>query len=147
MPIGRAGNDSSLLLKKKQIIALLSKIKDARKYYPVELSGEISYVGKWEKYVRNHPFVDKAGIYYCTIMPDGEVLGTQLAYDNRYSEGNIKNQCFEKIWENGFTRFKKPELPDECLKCKYLNACFGGTWALRLINYHCFKEVFETKYV
>lgn len=143
IPVGRGRNNTSLLLNNNQIINLFSKIKDARRTFPVELSGEISYVGKWEKHVRTQPFAPKAGTYHCSIMPDGEVLGSQLAYDNRYSEGNIKEQHFETIWKNGFARFKKLDLPDECNKCKYLHACFGGSWALRLVNYHCFKEVFK----
>jgi len=143
-PVGRGRNNMPLLLDKNQVIHLFSKLKDARRMFPVELSGEISYVGKWENHLRTQPFAPKAGNYHCSIMPDGEVLGHQLAYDSRYSEGNIKEQRFETIWKNRFARFKKPELPGECIKCKYLHACFGGSWALRLLNCHCFKEVFET---
>ncbi|MFX0095845.1 MAG: SPASM domain-containing protein, partial [Candidatus Hodarchaeota archaeon] len=77
----------------------------------------------------------------CSVMPDGEVLGCQIAYDNRFSEGNVKYTSFQEIWQKGFSRFRQPQFEKECLECNYFKPCRGGCWGMRLGNRHCLKEI------
>ena len=145
IPVGRAKDNENMYLNAGQIKYLFGFIKEARRGYNIELTEDAGYLGCLDLELRNRPFFCDAGLRRCSIMPDGEVLGCQIAYDNRYSEGNIRDRSFREIWQSGFSRFRNPPFDRECLDCEYFGSCRGGCWGMRLGNRHCLKEIWDGK--
>lgn len=141
IPVGRAKENPAVSLDAGQIKYLFEFIRSANKEMKIELSEDAGYLGCYGPELRSYPFFCTAGLTYCAIMPDGEVLGCQIAYDTSFSEGNIRTRPFREIWENGFSRFRKPHFENACQSCRYLETCRGGCWGMRLGNKHCLKEV------
>jgi len=143
IPVGRAKDNEKMYLNAEQIKYLFEFIENTRKEFKVELSEDSGYLGCLNLKLRSRPFFCGAGLTTCSVMPDGEVLGCQIAYDNRFSEGNIKQKSFKEIWQKGFSRFREPQFNKECLDCKYFDACRGGCWGMRLGNMHCLKKIWN----
>jgi radical SAM protein with 4Fe4S-binding SPASM domain len=143
IPVGRAKDNEKLSLSKEQMNYLFEFIQTAKKELNIELTEDAGYLGCLASELRTSPFFCGAGLTKCSIMPDGEVLGCQIAYDNTFSEGNIRTRSFSEIWHHGFSRFREPQFEPECLACNYLYACRGGCWGMRLGNKHCLKEVWD----
>jgi radical SAM protein with 4Fe4S-binding SPASM domain len=143
IPVGRAKENPKLSLDVGQMKYLFAFIRSASKEMNIELSEDAGYLGCYGPELRSYPFFCKAGLTYCAIMPDGEVLGCQIAYDNSFSEGNVRTRPFREIWQNGFSRFRKPHFEIACRSCRHLEVCRGGCWGMRLGNRHCLKEVWN----
>lgn len=143
IPVGRAKDNEELSLSQEHMKYLFEFIQTARKDLNIELTEDAGYLGCLASELRTQPFFCGAGLTKCAIMPDGEVLGCQIAYDTQFSEGNIRTRSFSDIWQQGFSRFREPHFEAECLACTYLPACRGGCWGMRLGNKHCLKEVWD----
>jgi radical SAM protein with 4Fe4S-binding SPASM domain len=83
-------------------------------------------------------------------MPNGEVLGCQIVYDAKHSEGNVRDRPLSSIWRHGFRTFRQPRFDRECLDCEHLPSCRGGCWGMRLNSeavsakdrpHHCLKRI------
>ena len=143
---GRAKDDDKFSLNNDQIKYLFDFIQESRDkfQFPTGISEDAGYLGSLSMKLRSVPFFCGAGLTRCTILPSGEVLGCQLDYDERYSEGNIRNKSFKEIWRAGFSRFRNSQCEkEECLKCKHFNSCQGGCLGMRLGNRHCYKDIWE----
>ena len=147
VPVGRAENVPYMYLSPDQLKCLFSFIEETRHVVNVQIAEPPGYLGTWDSILRPQPFFCGAGWETCSIMPDGEVLGCHITYDNRFSEGNIKNRSFKSIWENEFLRFRKPQFDDTCKECKHLHACRGGCWGMRLGQRHCLRETWQHRYL
>jgi radical SAM protein with 4Fe4S-binding SPASM domain len=145
IPVGRAKDNEKMFLNNEQIKYLFDFIQNSKKEFNVEITEEAGYLGCLSLKLRSQPFFCGAGFTRCSVMPDGEVYGCQIAYDNRFSEGNIRNRSFKEIWEKGFSRFRNPQFDKECLNCVHLNSCRGGCWGMRFGNRNCLREVWDTK--
>ncbi|WP_286818714.1 radical SAM/SPASM domain-containing protein [Desulfobacter sp. UBA2225] len=143
IPVGRAKENPEVSLDAEQIQYLFEFIRSASKEMKIELSEDAGYLGCYGQELRSYPFFCKAGLTYCAIMPDGEVLGCQIAYDSSFSEGNIRTRPFREIWRDGFSRFRKPCFETACRSCGFLEKCRGGCWGMRLGNKHCLKDVWD----
>jgi radical SAM protein with 4Fe4S-binding SPASM domain len=143
IPVGRAKENPALSLDAEQIKYLFEFIRSASKEMKIELSEDAGYLGCYGQELRSYPFFCRAGLTYCAIMPDGEVLGCQIAYDSSFSEGNIRTRPFREIWQDGFSRFREPHFEMACQSCRYLEKCRGGCWGMRLGNKHCLKDVWD----
>lgn len=145
IPVGRAKDNSNMYLDTNGMKHLFEFIHTARSKFDVHITEDAGYLGCREKALRKDQFFCGAGFTRCSIMPDGEVLGCQIAYDNKYSEGNIKEKSFGEIWKKGFKRFRYPDYSNhkECLSCSHFHACRGGCWGMRLGNRHCYKAAWE----
>jgi len=143
IPSGRAKNNSDMYLSDEQIMYLFNFVEDTRKEFDVEISEDSGYLGCLSLKLREAPFFCGAGFTRCDVMPDGEVFGCSMGYDNRYSEGNIRNVSFKETWKKGFSHFRDPQLNKECLDCKYIGPCRGGCCGMRLENMHCLKRIWE----
>ncbi len=144
--VGRAKNNKEIFLNDEQVRHLFDFVEETNKEFPTEISEDAGYLGCLDMKIRSRPFFCGAGLTRVSIMPDGEVLGCQLAYDNRFSEGNIRNKSFKEIWQTGFSRFRDPQLEKkECITCKYVDSCRGGCWGVRLLDGHCYKRIWEKK--
>ena len=72
-----------------------------------------------------------AGMNTIGIESDGGIKGCLSMQDNKYIEGNIREQSLREIWENpekfGYNRrFKMSDLQGICKDCKYGGICRGG---------------------
>jgi radical SAM protein with 4Fe4S-binding SPASM domain len=143
IPVGRAQENGGFYLDNEQTAQVFEFIAKTKKIMPIGLSEDAGYLGCSGMKVRSHPFFCGAGLTRCSIMPDGEVLGCQIAYDNKYSEGNVKDVSLVEIWRERFLSFRNPTFPDECVDCSHFNACRGGCWGMRLGNRHCYKEIWD----
>ncbi len=145
IPVGRAKDNEKMFLNNEQIKYLFEFIHNSKKEFNVEITEDAGYLGCLSLKLRSQPFFCGAGFTRCSVMPDGEVFGCQIAYDNRFSEGNIRNRSFKEIWEKGFSRFRNPQFDKECLNCVHFNSCRGGCWGMRFGNRNCLREVWDTK--
>lgn len=141
LPVGRARSASHIYLSPQQIQYVFDFIEESRKILETQLAVISGHVGKWGVKLRSRPFFCGAGLETCSIMPDGEVLGCHVVYDNTYSEGNIKDMSFKYIWEMRNGRFRQPDLKRVCRDCKVYHACRGGCWAARLGDRPCIIEM------
>jgi len=144
IPVGRAKDNDKMSLNNEQLKYLFDFVIDTSKEFDIELSDEAGYLGCQSLKLRSRPFFCGAGLTKCYIMPDGEVLGCSIFYDNEFSEGNIRNKSFKEIWQTGFSRFRNPQCADEkCMSCKHIKSCQGGCWGMRSGNKHCYKDIWE----
>jgi radical SAM protein with 4Fe4S-binding SPASM domain len=143
IPVGRAKSNDKMFLSDEQLMYLFKFVEETRKEFNVGISEEGGYLGCLSLKVRDEPFFCGAGLTKCTIDADGEVYGCQIAYDDKFSEGNIRDISFKEIWQKGFSSFRYPQLSEECLECKYVDTCRGGCWGMRLENMHCFKRIWD----
>jgi len=143
LPSGRAKWQDRFCATDDQIRWILRFIRDRRQRFPVMLSEEVGYVGPWALEVRPKPFASGDGLSHFAIMPTGDVIGSSCLHDITYSEGNIKQQDLQTIWRTGFKRYREPSLPEDCHECRYLHACGGGVYAMRVGDRHCLKQLWE----
>lgn len=141
IPVGRAKKNNKMYLSDEQIMYLFNFVEDTRKEFNVGISEDAGYFGGLSLKLRDEPFFCGAGLTKCTVDADGEVYGCQIAYDNKFSEGNVRDISFKEIWQKGFSLFRYPQLNKECLECKYVGTCRGGCWGMRLENMHCLKRI------
>ncbi|HUV04520.1 MAG TPA: radical SAM protein [Armatimonadota bacterium] len=143
LPVGRAEDDQSLFLNDGQLKELMAFVAGARRRFRVELTEGAGYLGCWERATRYTPFVCRAGIKLCAILPDGSVVGCQLPYDSKLAQGNVRERPLREIWRDGFREFRQPILSEECLRCGYLKSCNGGCWMMRRSGRECLKRIWE----
>ncbi len=72
-----------------------------------------------------------AGISSIGITSDGGIVGCLSLGNNRFIEGNVREESPEEIWEDGnrfgFTRgFDVDDLGENCKGCKFGAECKGG---------------------
>lgn len=149
IPVGRAKDNEKMHLTNDQIKYLFDFVEETNKDFDVEITEDAGYLGCLSMKLRQRPFFCGAGFTRVSIMPDGDVFGCQISYDNKFSEGNIRNKSFKEMWQNGFLRFRDPqfdkELDKECLDCEHFNSCHGGCYGMRLGGKHCYKEIWGKK--
>lgn len=141
VPVGRAKNLPYMHLSPHQVRYLFDFVNKTRQIFNTQIAEPAGYLGMRDNKLRSGSFFCGAGIETCSIMPDGEVLGCHVVYDNAYSEGNIKKKSLKSIWKEKSGRFRQPELDNSCKECEYLHACRGGCWGMRLGEGHCLKEI------
>jgi len=143
IPVGRAQEKQDMFLDDAGVRRVLDFIRETRRILPVEISEDAGCMGPCEFELRPAPFFCGAGLTRCSIMPDGEVLPCQIAYDNACSEGNVRDKPFSEIWKNGFRQFREPVFENECIECRHFHACRGGCWGMRIRDRHCLKHIWE----
>ena len=135
-PIGRANENSDLLLNGKEIKQLLDFIKSKKKDKRLELAyGCAGFLGlDYEKEVRKHYFYCRTGINIASILYNGDLfVCPNVPRVKRFIQGNIKTDNFKDVWDNKYQEFRKKDRTkcEECSKCEYWEYCLGGafhTW-------------------
>ncbi len=145
MDVGRAENNQSYALTGVQLRELAEFIKEySTGRFTVDFGEACTYLGCFLPDWAGNPFFCGAGLTRCAIMPDGEVLGCQTFYDKGFSEGNIRDKSFSRIWKDGFARFRREKkFSEKCIKCDYLNACQGGCSSTMALTKRCLKSTWE----
>ncbi len=76
-----------------------------------------------------------AGVTAIGMTSDGGIVGCLAMGNNRFIEGNVRNESLREIWENpdnfAYNRkFDRTKLGPNCRKCKYGVKCKGGCSAM-----------------
>lgn len=137
-PIGRALDDKSLLLSRKEFIHLLEFIREKRfsSDTPMDVcfgcSHYLSY--EYEHEVRDNYFICGSGIYVASILCNGDIYSC-LDIERRPElvQGNVLTDRFSDVWFNKFKEFRTDRTSqcEMCDKCKEKAFCNGDsthTW-------------------
>ena len=132
-PIGRAAENSELLLTNEQTRQLMSFIADTRQNDPrISLCFSCeSYVGDYEKKVRDSYFFCHAGINIGSVLIDGSISACPNI-DRCFVQGNIYQDNLLEIWENRFEVMRNRSWCKTgiCKNCKDFKYCNGGAMHL-----------------
>ena len=145
MPIGRAqikntfpdGNQLAWLLK-------YVKENDSRELH-IYFGENLTFLGDWERQIRNAPAICPIGFTACCIGVDGNVRGCPEQPDtDENREGSLLEIPFQEIWQKGFGRYRNREILDmdeKCARCMFKYDCYGGCWVMRTEGQHCIYEM------
>jgi radical SAM protein with 4Fe4S-binding SPASM domain len=145
MPIGRA-HETNICPDMDQLSWLLEYVKqyDSRELH-IYFGENLTFLGEWEKKVRNGPVVCPIGYTACCVGVDGNVRGCPEqsdTFENR--EGSLLDTSFQEIWQKGFGRYRNREIlvtDPKCACCRSKDDCFGGCWVMRAERLHCIYEM------
>jgi radical SAM protein with 4Fe4S-binding SPASM domain len=145
MPIGRA-QKSNLTLDGDQLTWLLNFVREARsRDLRIYLGENLTFLGEWEKQIRNAPAICPIGYTACCIGVDGNVRGCPEQEDTLENrEGNLLETPFQEIWQKGFRRYRTRDILSRdaiCSTCGSKNECFGGCWVMRSGGRHCTRTL------
>ena len=128
-PIGRAREQSDLLLSKEDHLRLFRFIKEKRFAENMEvIYGCSHYLGlEWEREVRPWYFICKAGTGVASVMYNGDI-GACLDIERRPEliQGNIRTDDFVEVWNKRFRVFRKDS--HKCRGCKHYKFCGGDSF-------------------
>ena len=132
-PIGRAAEKPELLLSGEQTRQLMDFIAENRRIDPrinLFFSCE-SYVGDYEKKVRDSYFFCHAGINIGSVLIDGSISACPNI-DRSFVQGNIYQDNFCEVWENRFDVMRNRNWCKTglCKNCKDFKHCNGGAMHL-----------------
>jgi len=131
-PIGRAVNNEELYLTGEQLKYLMDFIVKLRKEKRIYATFSCeSFLGGYEKQVRDDYFFCRAGINIASILNDGSISACPNI-DRSFVQGNIYKDNFPDVWNHRFDimrdrRWTKTGL---CLNCKDYKNCSGGAMHL-----------------
>jgi radical SAM enzyme (rSAM/lipoprotein system) len=132
-PIGRAAENPEMLLSNEQTRQLMNFIADTRQndnridlYFSCE-----SYVGDYEKKVRDSYFFCRAGINIGSVLIDGSISACPNI-DRCFVQGNIYKDNLLDVWETRFDVMRNRNWckTDNCKNCKDFKHCNGGAMHL-----------------
>ena len=136
-PIGRAENNTEILLTDKQLRGLLEFIKEKRK--KIDKNFEVVYgcagfLGtEFEGKVRPWLFNCNTGISTASILHNGDIfVCPNVPRQPELIQGNVKKDNFVKIWENKFEHFRNPARTkcQKCIDCDSWDYCLGNSFHL-----------------
>ena len=137
-PIGRANENSELILSPSEIKYLLDFIRKKRFDNSNEM--DVTYgcshflTYDYEREVRDFYFQCMAGTQVASIMANGNIVAC-LDIERRADliQGNAYEDDFIDVWENRFKTFRcdHTSMSTKCSSCEYRNVCMGDsahTW-------------------
>lgn len=128
IPIGRAVDNSDLLLTDNQFLELMDFITEHRKNKEIDIKFSCEgYVGKYESLVRDCYFFCRAGINIGSVLIDGSISACPNI-DRTFSQGNIYTDNFYEVWQNKFQPFRNREWTKigQCELCEDYKDCMGN---------------------
>ncbi len=138
-PIGRASHKDELQLDKNQLINLMDFIVETRKKKLVDIKFSCeSFVGKYERKVRDSSFFCRAGINIASVLVDGAISACPNI-NRHFAQGNIYTDDLLTIWETRFEimRNRAWTKVGHCLNCSDYTNCNGGAMHLWDENADC----------
>lgn len=146
-PIGRAASNFDLQLNNEQLRQLMDFIAQSRtdKRIDIKFSCE-SYVGEYEKLVRDSFFFCRAGINIASILIDGSISACPNI-NRHFVQGNIYNDNFLDVWNNRFENMRNRSWTKTgiCLTCKDYKNCNGGAMHLWTDKQDCIMTCINEK--
>ncbi len=145
MPIGRAQTSSDAPAA-GQLAWLLGYVqKNSSKDLRIYLGENLTYLGSWEKQIRQAPAICPIGFTACCIGVDGSVRGCPEQADSPENrEGSLLETPFQEIWQKGFGRYRRRDIlnqDEKCSACKAKETCLGGCWVMRDRGRHCIQDL------
>jgi radical SAM protein with 4Fe4S-binding SPASM domain len=143
--LGRLANRSSLAIQPCDLPAVADFILAARHRHNVTIAvaDSIGYYSHYERELRHTGPKGKMGFWCgCTagclsvgIEHNGNVLGCLSLQDDRFVEGNLREETLAEIWQRkssfSYTRdFKAEMLCGSCKDCEFGGLCRGGCTAV-----------------
>lgn len=128
IPIGRAEQNSELLLTDNQFVELMDFIVASRKLQEIDVKFSCEgYVGKYEFKVRDSGFFCRAGINIGSVLIDGSISACPNI-DRTFAQGNIYNDNFYEVWQSKFEPFRNRDWTKkgQCENCKDYKDCQGN---------------------
>jgi len=128
IPLGRAKDNTELLLWDFQFEDLLDFIKNKRKLKELDVKYSCEgYVGRYETTVRDGYFFCRAGINIASILNDGSISACPNI-DRTFSQGNIYSDNFYEIWQTKFEPFRNRiwTKKGQCEGCPDYKNCQGS---------------------
>lgn len=131
-PIGRAREDSEIMLSDREVRKMFDFINKMRFHGNMEVTyGCSHYLGtKYEREVRKWYFLCNAGIYTASVCSNGEIRAC-LDIERRPEliEGNIRADRFSDVWKNGFTIYRTDyKKTGKCRDCEHFEFCQGDAY-------------------
>lgn len=132
-PIGRAKNNSDILLDNDEYKYLYSFIKRKRNENIMNVEfGCSHFLGiELEKELRDTYYTCLTGITIASILSNGDIsVCPNVSRRPEFIQGNIKKDSFVDIWENEFKLFRQNErtICKECKNCKNWKYCLGDSF-------------------
>ena len=132
-PIGRAAENPEMLLNNEQMRQLMDFIAQTRQHdkrIDLYFSCE-SYVGDYERKVRDSYFFCRAGINIGSVLIDGSISACPNI-DRSFVQGNIYKNNLLDVWENRFDVMRNRNWGKTgiCKNCKDFKHCNGGAMHL-----------------
>jgi radical SAM enzyme (rSAM/lipoprotein system) len=146
-PIGRAENNPDLQLTNIQLKQLMDFIAQSRMDKRMDIKfGCESFVGAYEKKVRDSYFFCRAGINIASILIDGSISACPNI-NRHFVQGNIYKDRFLDVWENEFKvmRDRTWTKTGICLNCRDYKNCTGGAMHLWNENQDCIMSCVNYK--
>jgi len=145
MPIGRAQNTNAVTTA-DQLAWLFKYIKQNNsKKLHIYLGENLTFLGAWERQLRQAPAICPIGYTACCIGVDGKVRGCPEQADSiENQEGSLLETSFQEIWQKGFGRYRNRDILSQdikCSVCKDKGDCLGGCWVMRSGSRHCIHEL------
>ena len=132
-PMGRAAENPELLLTPEQHRYLLNYIREKRKEgLHISYSCE-GFMPGYEMEIRDHLFHCAAGVSVASILIDGSISAC-TSIRGKYYQGNIYQDDFWQVWENGFADYRNRQWmkqKEPCKDCQLFRYCEGGGMHLR----------------
>lgn len=152
-PMGNADGGLDYEFSHKKVIEFVARIAEVSPFR-IFLADNIGYFTKQENSVRGDlsGYIRfpgcSAGLSTIGIDSIGNVRGCESMYDEKFIEGNLRNQKLKDIWENpeafAYNRkFDEGMLTGKCSACKYGFMCAGGC---RAYNYFTHGRLYEAMY-
>lgn len=133
-PMGRAAQDSEMILTQEEFVQLMEYIRMQRLQYRAKQTPLLCYygcegfLGEYEAEVRDHFFDCEAGISVASILIDGSISACS-SIRSGYHQGNIYKDDLWQVWEHGFKPYRDRSWAKEkepCKDCKVFRYCEGG---------------------
>ncbi len=134
--IGRATDNTEILLSKEELYIVLEFIKQLRcEELPFKVTTSCShYLGKYEFQTRDLPFSCQAGRTMCSILANGDIfVCPNVKRLPELVQGNVRTHDLFTVWQNEFAFFRDFEKRHigKCSNCKHFTRCGGDsihTW-------------------
>jgi radical SAM enzyme (rSAM/lipoprotein system) len=131
-PIGRAARNGDLRLSPGQLKYLLDFIVNSRASNNISVTFSCeSWVGEYEKKIRDTGFFCRAGINIASVLIDGSISACPNI-DRTFVQGNIYRDSFLDVWNKRFEimRDRGWTKTGICKDCKEYRNCSGGSMHL-----------------
>ncbi len=132
-PIGRARNNSQLILSETEFRQLLNFIRFKRKEltgssFHLQFSCEGYLPRKLDEEVRDHPYFCRAGINIGSVLCDGSISACPNI-SRSFIQGNIRTDDFKTVWETGYSKFRDRQWlkTGPCIHCGEWQHCLGNS--------------------
>ena len=163
--MGRMRANNALVLDPQKMAEITGFFKE--KSFSAELimlaGDDIGYFDENEIHLRNKPghwgiwHGCQAGLSVIGIDSIGNIRGCESLYDERFIEGNVRNEPLERIWfrDNGFAynrQFDRSLLQGKCAGCDKAEQCRGGCRGINYFstgsvskNIYCSRQLFPDR--